>query len=149
MALQNASTYGDQPQGLANLDGLSAYVRRHLHLLERSGGGDGASPALTKLRPVDEEEEEKKVVYDAVRAVATQIPREGHSVVGFGTYRDARSGWSELAREYATLEDGDVDGEASFFRASNGVFANVEYNGDSDEKYLRMAGGAMARFFFL
>jgi len=152
-------------------------VNNQLLLLdEESGDGDiDASPVLTQLHPSTavegEDIEEKRVVYDAIRAVATQIPREGHSVVGFGTYRDARSGWTELAREYATLSSSsssssslvDVNNddtssrsssssssrEAGLFLNFNGIFSQVEYNGDADEAYLKEAGGAMARFFFL
>jgi len=145
--------------------GLSEYVRKNILALEREDGGEvdgGASSVLTKLHPGTTEKDEERVVYDAIRAVATQIPREGHSVVGFGTYRDARSGWTRLAREYATLSEVDLitkgDGEygggggsqeAGLFLKCDGVFSQVEYNGDADEAYLKEAGGAMARFFFL
>jgi|EP00979_Chaetoceros_neogracilis_P007608 hypothetical protein len=45
--------------------------------------------------------QDAQLVLEAVYSVATQIPRQNHSVVGMGTYTDARRGWSMLAKEYA------------------------------------------------
>jgi len=87
------------------------------------------------------------MVYDAVRAVATGTPRGGREAVGVGTYNDARDGWTKLAKEYAVLPAGGR--EVGLFVECGAVLSRIEYNGDADEEYLREAGGAMARVFFL
>jgi hypothetical protein len=170
-ALLEASREGDQPQGLAALNGLSQYVR---HAIQQ----EGFSPALEVWRsrcglPCGDDggdgdaglngdpimNDHAQQVLEAVTAVATQIPRRGHSIVGIGTYCDARKGWTDLAKEYATVSAAtrDVDryrhvqqGDASLFQSMGGFLVNIEYIGyDENPEYWKDAGGAMARFFFM
>ena len=114
------------------------------------------SKAMEKLKLLSNEEE-GAIALEAVKSVATQIPRQGHSVVGVGTYTDARDGWTALAKEYATRRRGQggegvenaEDGESQLFAKVGATFVNVEYIGDENPQYWADAGGAMARFFFL
>ena len=140
----------DQPQGVATLNGLSNYVRYGLE-------NPYFSDALEKLKLSSSEGENGMISFDAVRSVATQIPREGHQVVGIGTYTDAKDGWTELAMEYAKKrgENGSKEmemvkeGEPQLFQKVGAVLVNIEYIGDENPQYWGDAGGAMARFFFL
>lgn len=161
-ALAEASREGDQPQGLAALHGLSRYVRE---ALER----EGLSPALEGWRnrttqttqsthETDENQTDHVTTFLAMSSVATQIPRKGHTVVGIGTYSDARKGWTDLAKEYATIRPQSDDerysfvreGDAQLFQSMGGFLVNIEYIGmDENPDYWKDAGGAMARFFFL
>jgi hypothetical protein len=171
-ALGEASREGDQPQGLAALNGLSCYVR---HAIQEEGFSpslevwrrrccfisSSSSSSSSSLETVDApQNEDAQQVLQAVTAVATQIPRKGHSVVGIGTYCDARKGWTDLAKEYATiseLEHADryrykyvQEGDASLFQRMEAIFVNIEYIGlDENPEYWKDAGGAMARFFFM
>ncbi len=63
----------------SSLVGLSDWVKTCLETNE--------SDELAKLKSND------SLAFEAVQAIATGIPREGHSVVGIGTYRDAEEGW--------------------------------------------------------
>ena len=57
LALLSAEEHGDQPQGLANLTGLSAWVRSHISYYDSVGDDDeklvgaptSSSPALEKM----------------------------------------------------------------------------------------------------
>jgi len=139
--------YIDQPQGLAALNGLSSYIRHAIQnpnfsaameQLKLNGGGSGDG-------------DDGAIILESVHSVATQIPREGHDVVGIGTYTDARRGWTELAKEYANARGGEmvVEGEAQLYQKVGAVFINIEYIGEENPGYWKDAGGAMARFFFL
>lgn len=151
-ALLEASREGDQPQGLAALNGLSRYVRNALQQQQQE---EQFSPALELWRNRDHDAEQ--VVLEAITSVATQIPRKGHSVVGIGTYSDARIGWTDLAKEYATISETDEtrypfvqQGDATLFQAKGALLVNIEYIGfDENPDYWKDAGGAMARFFFV
>lgn len=131
------------------MNGLSNYVR---HAIENPN----FSVAMDKLK-LSSQEGEGEIALEAVKSVATQIPRQGHEVVGIGTYTDARNGWTELAKEYATKKGGQgatgmemvLEGEPQLFQKVGAVFVNIEYIGDENSRYWVDAGGAMARFFFL
>lgn len=98
---------------------------------------------------------------DAVRAIATGEPRPGHSVVGAGTYRDGKIGWTALAREYsqlATTESVSLDAsyvgrkgleELALYNSRGGEVTKIEHLAHTQPEYLREAGGAMARIFFV
>eukprot|EP00559_Dactyliosolen_fragilissimus_P002496 CAMPEP_0184864922 /NCGR_PEP_ID=MMETSP0580-20130426/16356_1 /TAXON_ID=1118495 /ORGANISM="Dactyliosolen fragilissimus" /LENGTH=215 /DNA_ID=CAMNT_0027363877 /DNA_START=373 /DNA_END=1020 /DNA_ORIENTATION=- len=156
-ARDDASEFGDQPQALANLNGLCNWVRSSFELIE-SGKEDNDCTSEVLRRLNADQSDEGKVTYEAVRAIATGIPRPGHSVVGVGTFRDGESGWKMLAKEYASnshstaTDDGTIfegSNEANLYRNGGGVVVKIELLGNTSEAYLRDAGGAMARFFFM
>ncbi|KAL7465171.1 hypothetical protein ACHAXS_005501 [Conticribra weissflogii] len=110
-------------------------------------------------------ESERILVLDAIRAIATGIPRPGHSVVGAGTYRDGKEAWMALAWEYCRLVDGVRDGgwasgegarcpwrgleEVLLYKSRDGEVSIIEHLAHTHPDYLRDAGGAMARLFFV
>eukprot|EP00979_Chaetoceros_neogracilis_P009190 scaffold2090_cov151-Chaetoceros_neogracile.AAC.7 len=179
-AFDQASVEGDQPQGLAALDGLAHYVT-----LAMQEDGPIVSPILEQLKKEAAQHQQQQqlilqesqaspatytddgserasvqdaqLVLEAVYSVATQMPRQNHSVVGMGTYTDARRGWSMLAKEYAQYNRNHEyckhklirEGDAQLFQKHGGVFVNVEYIGDENPQYWEDAGGSMARFFFM
>lgn len=151
-ALVDATSNGEQPQAVAALHGLSAWVRLQLGIVEESAGSDpnttehvakGTDATATSsvwLRDLAD------VELQAVRAIATGIPRPGHSVVGAGTYRDGADAWSRLAKAYA---EAGLAEEARLYEEQGGQLVNVEHMADTQPAYLQEAGGAMARFFFV
>lgn len=114
-----------------------------------------------------ENEPDRQFLLDAIRAISTGIPRPGHSVVGMGTYRDGKDAWVALAWEYCQLLDMDDEDDDSFeigggshFRRGleevllyksigGGEVSMIEHLGHTQPEYLRDAGGAMARVFFV
>ncbi len=103
-------------------------------------------------------ESDRILVLDAVRAIATGIPRPGHSVVGAGTYRDGKDGWISLAWEYSNLatvpfnsSSTGVTGleEVSLYKSRDGEVASIDHLASVEAEYLKVAGGAMARMFFV
>lgn len=132
-ALEDASSQGEQPQGLATLHGLSDWVVRGIEEKEEI-------EVLTRLQERDPQ------TYEAVVAIATGVPRESHTVVGMGTFRDGQYGWGELAKEYCRRKLGD---EVRLFESKGGELVAIEHLADHSEDYIKSAGGAMARFFFL
>eukprot|EP00571_Detonula_confervacea_P005658 CAMPEP_0172323798 /NCGR_PEP_ID=MMETSP1058-20130122/49612_1 /TAXON_ID=83371 /ORGANISM="Detonula confervacea, Strain CCMP 353" /LENGTH=360 /DNA_ID=CAMNT_0013039895 /DNA_START=58 /DNA_END=1141 /DNA_ORIENTATION=- len=104
----------------------------------------------------------RKNMLEAVRAIATGEPRPGHSVVGAGTYRDGEKGWVALAREYTQLAtnpdsvslDASYVGrkgleEVALYKSRDGEVTKIEHLGHAEPGYLKEAGGAMARLFFV
>lgn len=153
--LEMAGVEGDQPQGLAALHGLSARVR---YLLDKSNKDSTESKAMEKLRHEYENDDgnndqniDKKIIFEAITSIATQIPRPGHDMVGMGTYFDAREGWTTLAKEYALSRKGEmiVQGESQLFQTYGAVLVGIEYIGEENPDYWIDSGGAMARFFFI
>jgi hypothetical protein len=209
-ALHDAGSQGEQPQAMATLHGLSAWVRSCLHdddddddnsnnHDDEHDDGSNLVPLLTphcdshvliqltRRHPMTEAD---RVALEAVRAIATGVPRhvrrrstdsgeglavedsyeedDGGSaraaaaaVLDFGggssggTMRDGRELWIRLAREYAPRSD-----EVRLYRARGAEVAAIELVGsnksnsnskknDDDEEYMKSAGGAMARMFFL
>lgn len=132
-ALEDAASQGEQPQGIAALNGLCDWVSRGIQ-----GKEDIAT--LEKLQEKDPE------TYEAVVAIATGVPRKSHTVVGMGTLRDGQYGWGELAKEFVATGLGD---EVRLYQSKGGELVNIEHLADHSEDYIKSAGGAMARFFFL
>jgi hypothetical protein len=134
-SLEDCSADGEQPQAVSTLHGLSAWVRACLQ-------GESSSTALELLRC-----ENETVVLQAVTAIATGIPRPGHSVVGQGTYRDGATGWEALAKEFVLTQT--ISEECQLYQSSGAELVQIELLADTNPAYLASAGGAMARFFFM
>lgn len=147
-AIRDAGEYGEQPQAMAGLGGLSGWVEACLRRADgaeaasasAAAGGNNASNVLERLKETD------AVAWEAVRAIATGIPRPGHSVVGAGTFRDGEEAWKALAREYVELG---LAPEANLYLREGGRLVSIEHLADRNPDYLDSAGGAMARLFFL
>jgi hypothetical protein len=133
LALKEAGENGDQPQAIASLAGLSEWVNSCLK-------AEQESTELEKLRQND------PVTFEAVEAIATGVPRKDHSVVGIGTYRDAEQGWKALAREYVERNHAE---EVNLYEKVGARLVDIEHMADQNPAYLKSAGGAMARLFFL
>lgn len=132
-ALEDAGSQGEQPQGIAALHGLSDWVVRGIN-------GEVDIQVLETLQAKDPQ------TFEAVVAIATGVPRESHTVVGMGTFRDGQYGWGELAKEFVALKLGD---EVRLYESKGGELVNIEHLADHSKDYIQSAGGAMARFFFL
>lgn len=126
-ALEDCQSVGEQPQALAALYGLCDYVKLCLD-------GGHTSPALQSL---------DETALTAVTAIATGVPREGHTIVGKGTHREGAAGWEALATEYLPYAY-----ECQLYRSVNAEFLGIELLADTQPAYLKSAGGAMARYFF-
>jgi hypothetical protein len=222
LALRDAGSQGEQPQAMATLHGLSAWVRSCLQDDDdddddddNSNNHDDSSNLVPLLSPHCDSHvllqlarrqpmtEGDRVALEAVRAIATGVPRHGRlrsfdsgeglvvedsssleaeedggrsaragagdvaaTVLDFGgggsggTMRDGRELWIRLAREYAPRSD-----EVRLYRARGAEVAAIELVGsnansnnttnnnkrsdDDDDEYMKSAGGAMARMFFL
>lgn len=134
-ALVDASEEGEQPQALSTLHGLSVWAASSLL-------GRTPSKAVKKMQ----QDPEKAVALEAALAIATGIPRPGHSVVGQGTYRDGAAAWEELAKEYVRLN---LSEECQLYQARGAELVGIELLADTSPDYMRSAGGSMARLFFL
>ena len=132
-AVHDAGENGEQPQAIASLAGLCHWIQGALTTT-------GECDALELLKSND------AIGFEAVQAIATGIPRPGHSVVGVGTYRDAEEGWKAVAMEF--VEKGLSD-EATLYRQQGARLVAIEHLADRNPDYLASAGGAMARLFFL
>lgn len=141
MALIDASSDGETPQALASLDGLckaiSDAIQNEKQEVEESVGN--ISSMLAALKANDEGS------YEAVKSIATGIPREGHSVVGQGTYRDGEQGWKELAQEYVRSGS---SSEAQLYLSNGAKLIGIEHLGDTSREGLMDAGGSLAKFDF-
>lgn len=147
IALQDAGEKGEQPQAMAALNGLSSWVETCLtndeydsSRTKEDTAANATSNVLVQLKQTD------MVAWEAVRAIATGIPRPGHSVVGAGTFRDGEAAWKALAREYVELG---LAPEANLYQKEGGRLVAIEHLADRNPDYLDSAGGAMARLFFL
>uniref|UniRef100_A0A7S1ZC62 Uncharacterized protein n=1 Tax=Ditylum brightwellii TaxID=49249 RepID=A0A7S1ZC62_9STRA len=148
VALNDAAEYGEQPQAIAALYGLCDWVSTCIHEMERERNADQCSSEALLHIIQEQEKTGDSTTYEAIKAIATGIPRPGHSVVGVGTFRDGQKGWETLATEYAMTQDG-LAQEAALYRMCGGELTNVEHLADRSEDYIRSAGGAMVRFYFL
>jgi len=83
--------------------------------------------------------------YEAIKSIATGIPRTGHSVVGQGTYRDGEQGWKELAKEYVSSG---LSIEAQLYLTNGGKLIGIEHLADTSREGLMDAGGSLAKFQF-
>jgi hypothetical protein len=193
-ALQDAGSQGEQPQAISTLHGLSSWIVNCLEgriksqvlnnlLLLQSQQNTTTTTTTTTTTSNDDNSAAATTAADialgAVRAIATGIPRPGHSVVGVGTYHDAKVTWQALAKEYVQLSITKTtpmaiktktsttsttltiqeqqqqqyyqygSQEAELYQAAGGQLVGIEYLADQQPSYLQSAGGAMARFFFL
>jgi hypothetical protein len=139
-ALDDAGETGEQPQAVSTLHGLCDFVKEQLLLLQDN------SDACTSATVLALQAANNTVALEAVRAIATGIPRPGHAVVGQGTHRDAGEAWSDLAREFIAIAGSD---ECVLYQTAGGQLISIELLADTNPDYLASAGGAMARFFFL
>lgn len=118
------------------------------------------SESFTTITTMDESQ--RLGVLEAVRAIATGHPRPGHTVIGAGTYKDGRRGWVALAREYSQLAINPdalaLDAsyvkrkgleEVALYKSRDGEVTAIEHLAHTQPEYLREAGGAMARIFFV
>ncbi len=133
MALDDAMSQGEEPIALASINGLSKWV---------VGGIDGDHD----IKSLGILESDDASIYEACVAIATGVPRPGHSVVGQGTYRDGEIGWTRLASEFVSLKN--HDGESLLYEQSGGQLIGIDYLADTSREGLMEAGGAMARFRF-
>jgi hypothetical protein len=134
-AMVDASEEGEQPQAVSTLHGLSVWAAASLL-------GRTKSKAVSKMQ----KDPDKAVALEAALAIATGIPRPGHSVVGQGTYRDGASAWEELAKEFVSLHRSE---ECQLYQARGAELVGIELLADTSPDYMRSAGGSMARLFFL
>jgi hypothetical protein len=134
MALKDSKSQGEEPIALASLDGLSKWVVDGIE-------GQLDIETLKILRV-----ENDKSMYEACVAIATGIPRPGHSVVGQGTYRDGEIGWAQLATEYVNLKN--TEGESLLYQENGGKLIGIDHLADTSSEGLMGAGGSMARFQF-
>jgi hypothetical protein len=134
-AMVDASEEGEQPQAVSTLHGLSVWAASALL-------GKTDSKAVQKMQ----QDPEMAVALEAALSIATGIPRAGHSVVGQGTYRDGAAAWEELAKEYVRLQRSE---ECQLYQARGAELVGIELLADTSPDYMRSAGGAMARLFFL
>jgi hypothetical protein len=156
-ALDDCSDEGEQPQALSTLHGLSAWVRQCLE-------GTASSTVLLDLQELannskDSEGIDARVQLECITAIATGIPRPGHTVVGQGTHRDGARIWEALAREFALLDYSAAIGsndkkialseECLLYRlhADSCELVKIELLADTSPAYLASAGGCMARLF--
>lgn len=128
-ALQDAAHVGEQPQAVASLAGLCDFV---VDCMEQ--------PDSIIMSQLDE------VALEACKAIATGIPRPGHSVVGMGTFRDGQEGWEVLAKAFV---DRNLAQEPNLYKSQGGQVVGIEHMADNSEAYMKTAGGAMCRLFFV
>jgi hypothetical protein len=122
-ALDDCSAKGEQVQAVCALYGLSVWVTQHWEELS-----------------LDLDDSSKQAAY----AIATGIPRPGHSVVGQGTFRDGAEAWKRLAEAYLPHAM-----ESQLYLKHGAQLLHIEHLADTSPAYLQSAGGAMARFLFL
>jgi hypothetical protein len=130
VALTECSKNGEQPQAISALYGLCRWVSGSLETNEM----------LRDLQDSD------PVAFEAVKAISTGVPRPGHSIVGRGTFRDGEVAWTQLAKAFVEAEPPD---ECQLYLQAGGELVGIESLADTKPDYLKSAGGAMARFFFL
>ena len=145
-ALNDAGSNGEQPQALASLDGLCTWVESCL-----AANGKGSKELESIVLQMDGGNEDAKVLYEACKAIATGKPRPGHRVLGAGTYRDGQPLWEKLAREYAEGGGGPdmMAAEVELYRANGMEIVAIEHLADTSTQYLKSAGGAMVRLFYV
>jgi len=134
MALTDAKD--EAPQALASLEGLCKAIS---DAIQGQDDGSNISSMLADLKANDAGS------YEAVKSIATGIPREGHSVVGQGTYRDGEQGWKELAKEYVSSG---LSVEAQLYTTNGGKLIGIEHLADTSREGLMDAGGSLAKFQF-
>lgn len=141
MALTDASSSGESPQALASLEGLCKVISDAIQL-EGKEVEENVSKIPSILAGLKANDEGS---YEAIKSIATGIPRTGHSVVGQGTYRDGEQGWKELAEEY--ISSG-LSSEAQLYLTNGGKVMGIEHLADTSREGLMDAGGSLAKFQF-
>lgn len=142
-----SSKGGEKAIALASLDGLCRWVSSVLdgHEQETVGhatnerGDKKLHSLLGQWRVHDQ------AMYEATKAIATGVPRPGHSVVGQGTYRDGGEGWMQIAELF--VERG-MSAEGLLYEKGGGELQNIDHLADTSREGLKYAGGSMARFIF-
>jgi len=142
-AIKELEIQGDQVQAWAALDGLCDWVANSL---EKNGEGSEVISRLLEQHANGTGDENETDVMEAIRSIATGIPRPGHAVVGEGTFRDGEKAWIELSKEFG--ETGLAE-EVELYRSRGAEIAEVMHLADRSPSYLKRAGGAMLRMFFL
>ena len=141
----------DSAIALASLDGLCRWVAQAIEENEtkRSNNGcetDNEKEEGTKINAVLEQwRVSDQSMYEAVKAIATGVPRPGHSVVGQGTYRDGEKGWMELAKLYI---EHDMSNEGLLYKSGGGKLECIDHLANTSREALMYSGGAMARYSF-
>eukprot|EP00977_Amphora_coffeiformis_P000312 scaffold84_cov163-Amphora_coffeaeformis.AAC.6 len=135
-AVHDAGLNGEQPQALATLHGLCAYIEEEI---QKTNDKD-TNPLWKDISDMEME---------AVRAIATGVPRPGHSVVGVGTfhgayYSDGEAAWGRLAKHFVEKAGGSE--ESQLYVAQGGQLVLIDHLAATQPDYLAAAGGAMARF---
>mmetsp|Transcript_3532 Transcript_3532/g.5427 ORF Transcript_3532/g.5427 Transcript_3532/m.5427 type:complete len:269 (+) Transcript_3532:103-909(+) len=140
-ALDDLSSSSEPVQALASLEGLCEWVASISTPNEKEEHDQVWTNVQNQLGDSD-----ASVTLEACQAIATGIPREGHSVVGMGTFRDAQPGWELLAKEFVNLR---LAEEAELYVSKGaGQLDSIEYLANQSTDYMESAGGAMARFTF-
>lgn len=80
---------------------------------------------------------------EAAEAIALGRPREGHSVLGRGTFAAAEPAWVALAETHME-EDAEVLREILAYKSVLPGAFRAAHMADGDPEYLAVAGGAMA-----
>ena len=86
------------------------------------------------------------VQLEAVRAIATGIPRPGEKAIELQTMRDARDAWIALAREFVQKQPSD---ECQLYLNEGSELVSIQHGAERNPRYMASAGGAMARFYFV
>jgi hypothetical protein len=158
MAVTDSETDGVQPQAMASLRGLSLWVKQSFErynalkeerddtISKQNSVSTSNNDSFVSQTLIDFYENNNTDALEAVRAIATGVPRPGHSVVGQGTYRDGEEAWKALATEFVELG---LSEESRLYQQHGGRLVTIEHLAEQNPKYMRSAGGAMARFFFL
>lgn len=184
IAKEDASINGQQPQALCTLHGLCGWVAECLEkngerskvlgVLSTEYSDDAATNKTSDQtnnkseKPCSgqkiqnksnaytvQSESQRLLQLGAVKAIATNTPRPGHSVLGMGTYRDGREPWIHLGWEYTQLSTPWDEScrrgleELMVYKSRDGEVGAIEHLAHREEGYLRSAGGAMARVFFV
>ena len=126
--IHNSKQTEELIMAIASLDGLTKWVANGI---EKENEID----ILQQLKQEDESS------YEAIKAIATGIPRPGHSVVGQGTYRDGEEAWRSLATEF--VNEG-LSEEAELYKGHGGVLSQIDHLGDTSREGLLLCGGARA-----
>ena len=142
-AIIDIEEYGEQTQAMASLNGLCNWVCQEY--LQESSKKETLHDYL--LKNIKNDKIDTYLVSKAVEAIATGIPRKGHSVVGQGTFRDGALGWECLAKDFATSY-GKGANECEFYRKHGALFLSIQSLVNTEQSYLSSAGGAMAAFVF-
>lgn len=143
VALPEASARGEQPQAVSTLHGLNEWVTQQL---QADFPSSAAIQQLRKDLMDHNKRDEAAVAHDAVTALARGVPRKGHGALGASTLRDGQVLWEALAKEFCKIGGSE---EVKLYEAHGGEVVGIEYQADKSEDYMKSAGGAMARLYFL